>query len=86
MRPAMVSTWITGLYMAYAAEFYFSYWFIVKICLVVLLTVCHFYMFSIIANFELDQNIRSQKFFRLLNEVPTLLMIGIVSMVIAKPF
>lgn len=86
MRPAMISSWITGLFMAYYSYYFLQIWFIAKFIMVVLMTVSHAYMATLVSDFENDRNLRPQKFFRVLNEVPTILMIGIVSMVIVKPF
>jgi putative membrane protein len=86
MRPAMISSWITGLFMAYYAKFYYELWFLAKFSMVVTMTIAHAYMAKLAVDFENDQNTKTQKFFRVLNEAPTVLMIGIVAMVIVKPF
>ena len=86
MRPAMIFSWATGLFMAIYAELFFQIWFLVKFTLVILMTIAHEYMGILLSDFERDQNVKSQRFYRFLNEAPTILMIGIVSMVIAKPF
>jgi putative membrane protein len=86
MNPAMMVAWLTGLYMAWAAGFHRDVWFLVKFALVVALTLAHVYLGRRVRAFAAEQDDKSSKFYRVLNEVPTLLMIGIVVMVIVKPF
>jgi putative membrane protein len=86
MTPAMIVAWLTGLYLALESEALRQSWFHVKATLVVLLTASHIHDGALLARFEADANIHSPKYFRILNEIPTLLMIGIVVMVIVKPF
>ena len=57
----------------------------IKIGLVIILTGYHFYLFGILKNFEIDSNTKSSKFFKIINEVPTLLLIIIIFIVIFKP-
>ncbi len=86
MNPAMMAAWLTGLYLAWAAGFHRAGWFAVKFALVVALTCAHVYLGRRARAFEAGADDKSSKFYRVLNEVPTLLMIGIVVMVIGKPF
>lgn len=86
MRPAMIATWVFGLWTAYLFNFWADPWFHAKMVLVVLLTVAHEKMAAWVRAFAADQNTRSQKFYRIANEVPTVLMIVIVILVIVKPF
>jgi putative membrane protein len=86
MAPAMVVAWISGLAMAIMGGLFHDGWFHVKLTLVVLMTVSHFMMARWKNDFAADRNLRPQRFFRIANEVPTLLMIGIVILVIVKPF
>ncbi len=86
MTPAMIVAWLTGLFMAVAAGAFAQGWFHVKAAFVLLLTGAHFYDRVLLLRFASDANPHSPRFFRVLNEVPTLLMIGIVVMVIVKPF
>jgi len=60
-------------------------WIKLKLFLVILLTLYHFYLAKVLADFRLDQNTKSSKFFRIINEVPTILLILIVFIVIFKP-
>jgi len=86
MRPAAAFAWATGLYLAATAGYFHSGWFHGKLLLVVLLTAAHGYDELLAKRFGQDRNERSSKFFRFYNEVPTLLMIGIVILAIVKPF
>jgi protoporphyrinogen IX oxidase len=87
MRPAMIVSWIAGLWMVFGyLGFKGNYWLHLKLLFVVFLTICHEYLGVRVKDFALDQNTRSQRYFRIINEVPTLLMIGIVILVIVKPF
>jgi putative membrane protein len=86
MNPAMVATWLTGLYLAYAEGFLRDGWLQTKLTLVVLLSGLHGYLSGRVRAFAQDRNLASARFYRVLNEVPTVLMIGIVILVIVKPF
>jgi putative membrane protein len=86
MTPAMVVAWITGLFLAAAAGFFMSPWFHAKLLFVSLMTVSHFVLAKYRRDFGLDRNAHPSRFYRVINEVPTLLMIFIVILVIVKPF
>jgi putative membrane protein len=87
MTPAMVVAWVCGLSMiALDPSLLASGWLYVKLLFVVALTVIHFLMNRWRGDFARDANRRSQKFFRIANELPTLAMIVIVIMVIVRPF
>jgi putative membrane protein len=86
MTPAMIVSWITGLYLAWAAGFFSSGWFHGKLLGVVALSGVHGYLAAQTKRFAADANTRSHVHYRVVNEVPTVLMIGIVIMVIVKPF
>lgn len=91
MRPAMIATLLFGLaligipgspgYLPYAGG-----WLWLKLVLVAGLLAAHFAMMGWRDDFARDRNVRPQRFFRIANEVPTLLMIGIVICVVVKPF
>ena len=87
MTPAMILSWIFGLLLIYSIGFYqlSQTWMISKIILVILLTLYHFYLGKILNQFKADQNNRSHKFYRYINEIPTILLILIVFVVIFKP-
>ena len=87
MTPAMILSWIFGLILISIIGFdiFFTLWIKLKLLFVVLLTLYHFYLSKLLADFNLDQNTKSSKFFRIINEVPTILLILIVFVVIFKP-
>ena len=86
INPAMIVTWLAGLYLVWAGHWYLSGWFHVKLLLVLVLSAIHGFFVRCVRAFDADQNPHSQKFFRIINEVPTVLMIAIVILVIVKPF
>ncbi|HEX4508404.1 MAG TPA: protoporphyrinogen oxidase HemJ [Alphaproteobacteria bacterium] len=87
MTPAMIVAWVCGLSMIALNPALLSFgWLHVKLLFVVAITVIHFLMNGWRMDFARDANRRSQKFFRIANEVPTLAMIIIVVMVIVRPF
>ena len=86
INPAMIVTWLAGLYMVWAGHWYASGWFHVKFLLVLILSGVHGMLSRRVKEFAADRNTRSQKYYRIINEVPTVLMIGIVILVIVKPF
>lgn len=85
-RPAMVVSWVAGLYLAWDGGWYLSGWFHVKLALVLALSATQDFQGRWVRDFAADRNTRPARFYRIANEVPTLLMIGIVIMVIVKPF
>ena len=86
INPAMIVTWLAGLYLAWAGHLFSASWFHGKFLLVVLLSGVHGFFSRCVKDFAADRNTRSEKFYRFINEVPTILMIGIVILVIVKPF
>lgn len=85
-NPAMIVAWLTGLWLAYEAGLFRAGWLHGKLALVLLLSAVHGLNARWVKDFALDRNARSAGFYRAVNEVPTLLMIGIVILVIVKPF
>jgi len=87
MTPAMILTWVFGLILisSLGFEVLSAIWIKLKLLLVILLTLYHFYLSKLLSDFNLDQNTKSSKFFRVINEVPTILLILIVFIVIFKP-
>ena len=87
MTPAMILSWVFGLILIHEIGFQqlASLWLQLKLILVLLLTVYHFYLGSLLNKFRLDQNRKTSKFYRYINEVPTLLLILIIFIVIFKP-
>jgi len=86
MSPAMGVAWLTGLYLAGAGGALASGWFHVKAVLVALMTGAHIYDGVLLRRFAADANRHSSRYYRVLNEMPTLLMIGVVILVVVKPF
>ena len=85
MNPAMMVVWISGPLLAWQQYQYRDHWFMAKFMLVLALTVFHHFLGLWRKDFARDGNTRSAKFYRQINEVPTILMIGIVILVIVKP-
>ena len=87
MTPAMVFSWLFGLVLIYEIGFeqLGNLWLQFKLILVILLTAYHSYLGLLLNQFKLDQNKKSSKFYRYINEIPTLLLILIVFIVIFKP-
>ena len=86
MYPAMTVSWIFGLAAAAAADSWVDGWFHAKMALVLALTGCHMLMAKWRREFAEDRNPRSERFYRVANEIPTVLMIAIVILVFVKPF
>ena len=87
MMPAMVLSWIFGMILIsnIGFETLSTLWIKIKLILVILLTLYHFYLGKLLEDFRLNKNTKSSKFFRIINEVPTLLLILIVFIVVFKP-
>jgi protoporphyrinogen IX oxidase len=85
MNPAMIATWIFGLSLAVMSGFYASGWLQAKVLLVLAMSGIHGWLARMVKDFAADRNTRAPKFYRVLNEVPTLLMIGIVILAVVKP-
>ena len=86
INPAMIVSWVLGLWMGWSAGWFASPWFHVKLAAVVALSAVHGYFSGAVRAFAEDRNVHPPRFWRLLNEVPTLLMVLIVVMVVVKPF
>ncbi len=86
MNPAMMISWVLGLYLAWSVYGFSGGWLHAKIGLVVLMTATHVYFSRSAKRFARDGNTRTARHWRLMNEVPTLLMIAIVILVVVKPF
>jgi putative membrane protein len=86
INPAMVATWALGLWLAFDGGWFASGWLQAKLALVLAMSAMHGLLSRWVRDFAADQNRRPQKFYRIINEVPTLLLIGIVILAIVKPF
>ena len=87
MTPAMILSWIFGLLLIHSIGFQQlgQTWMVLKIIFVIFLTLYHFYLGKTLNQFKFDQNTHSHKFYRLINEIPTILLILVVFVVIFKP-
>ena len=87
MRPAMILTWIFGLILIYLSgiEIFSQLWMQIKIVLVILLSGYNDYLGKCLVSLKNNSNTRSAKFFRIINEIPTVMLIFIVFLVIFKP-
>lgn len=86
MTPAMVISWVLGLWLAYHAGLFSSGWFHAKLALTLGLSGVHGYFVASARRFSQDANDKPPRHWRIVNEIPTLLMVGIVILVIVKPF
>jgi putative membrane protein len=86
--PAMLASWVFGLILAFsgAIDWWKDGWFHAKLGLVLMLSAFHGLLAMWTRDFALDRNTRSARFYRIANEIPTLLMIGIVILVVVRPF
>ena len=87
MRPAMIFTWIFGLILIYlnGIEIFYQLWMQVKLVLVILLSGYHDYLGRCLVSLKNNSNSKSSKFFRIINEIPTVMLIFIVFLAIFKP-
>jgi putative membrane protein len=87
MNPAMIVTWVTGLSILWALGLntIFSLWLSIKFLFVIILSGYHGFLSKCLKDFALDRNTKSSKFFRFINEIPTIILIIIVFLVIFKP-
>jgi putative membrane protein len=86
INPAMIATWILGLWVAHEGGFLKSGWLHAKFALVVVLSGYHGLLVRWMKDFAADRNQRSEKFYRIVNEIPAVLMVGIVILAVVKPF
>ena len=86
INPAMIATWVFGLWLVWLGGWAFATWFQAKFVLVMVLSGVHGMLSRYVRDFAADRNRRPEKFYRIINEVPTLLMIAIVLLVVIKPF
>jgi len=86
INPAMIVTWVAGLYLAWVGHWFSAHWLHGKLLLVVAMSAVHGFLARCVKDFAADRNQRPPKFYRVINELPTALMIGIVILVVVKPF
>ena len=87
MRPAMILTWVFGLILIHlnGIEIFSQLWMQIKIVMVILLSVYNDYLGRCLLNLKNSTNTKSSKFFRIINEIPTLILIIVVFLAIFKP-
>ena len=86
MTPAMIATWIFGLWTAYLMDVFADGWFVTKFFLVLILSAQHGFVSKWVKEFAADERKRSTRFYRIANEVPAVFMVLIVILVVVKPF
>ena len=86
INPAMIATWVLGLVLAWQGGWWKAGWLHGKLVLVLILSGLHGVYVRRLKEFAADRNTRPPRYYRILNEVPTLLLIGIVILVVVKPF
>ena len=87
MRPAMILSWLFGIILIYISgiDIFSQLWVHIKLGLVVILTIYHEYLGICLKSLKLKTNTKTSKFFRIINEVPTIILIFIIFIVIFKP-
>jgi putative membrane protein len=86
INPAMIVTWAFGLWLAWEGGWFEAGWLHAKLTLVIILSAVHGYLARSVRKFAQDRNEKPARHWRIVNEIPTLLMIAIVILVIVKPF
>jgi putative membrane protein len=87
MRPAMIATWLFGVILIYinGLDIFSQLWMNIKLALVIFLTIYHEYLGICLKSLKLRTNTKTSKFFRIINEVPTIILILIIFIVVFKP-
>ena len=87
MNPAMILSWLFGVLLIHSIglESFTYFWLQLKLLMVLFLTIYHFFLSYCLKNFSQNNNKYSPKFYRIINEVPTLFLIGIIFVVVFKP-
>jgi protoporphyrinogen IX oxidase len=86
INPAMIASWLLGLGLAFEHGWFAAHWLQAKIALVLGLSGMHGFLARWVRDFAADRNRKSQKFYRVINEIPAILMVGIVILAVVKPF
>jgi protoporphyrinogen IX oxidase len=86
MTPAMIATWLFGIALVIQGQYFAATWFHLKLLLVLLMSALHGLFTRWARDFAADRNTRSAKFFRIANEIPTLILIAVVILATVKPF
>ena len=87
MNPAMIASWIFGILLIHTIGInnISFFWLQLKLIFVIILTIYHFFLLLCLRKFEQNNNDFSSKFYRIINEIPTILLIGIILVVVFKP-
>ena len=87
MNPAMIVSWIFGILLIHTIgmDNFGSLWLQLKLVFVIILTIYHFFLFQCLKKFAENNNSHTPKFYRIINEIPTVLLIGIILVVVFKP-
>ena len=87
MNPAMILSWIFGVLLIHTIglDNFGFFWLQLKLVFVIILTIYHFFLFQCLKKFAENTNAFSPRFYRIINEIPTLLLIGIILVVVFKP-
>jgi putative membrane protein len=87
MNPAMIVSWIFGVLLIHTigVDNLSSIWLQLKLLFVIILTIYHFFLFRCLRKFDENKNRFTSRFYRIINEIPTVLLIGIVLVVVLKP-
>ena len=87
MNPAMIASWIFGVLLIYTIgiDNIGSLWLQLKLIFVIILTMYHFFLLQCLRKFDENNNVFSPKFYRIINEIPTVLLIGIILVIVFKP-
>jgi protoporphyrinogen IX oxidase len=86
INPSMILAWALGLWMAWLGGWFSVHWFQAKFVLALAMTVLHAFLSRWRRDFAADRNVHSENFYRLINEIPTILMVAIVILAVIKPF
>ena len=86
MTRAMIVTWLVGIVLVVDGQWFGATWFHVKLALVLVMTILQGLFTHWARDFAFDRNSRAPKFYRIVNEIPTVLMILIVALAVVKPF
>src|SRR5262245_45798011 len=86
INPAMILTWVLGLWLAWWSGAYRAGWLEAKLVLVLVMSGVHGMLARYVKDFAADRNRKSQKFYRIINEIPAVLLIAIVILAVVKPF
>jgi putative membrane protein len=86
INPSMIVVWVLGLILVWQGGWITSGWLHAKVALVLVMSGVHGMLVRYVKDFAADRNVRPARFYRMINEIPTVLMIGIVILVILKPF